>query len=144
MHFNETYLIWSIYVLFLLKLELYVQIYIFAVWNVWIYQISSWCMYLGMHSFPATVTDISMSMHAALLLHCFSLPGTSAPLSRRVIMDTHSIRSLLPFHSVIYLFCCFLPLTLFTQFSLYFHVSCPAPVHHSAVGSLSPINWIKD
>lgn len=61
--------------------------------------ISCTCEYFWMHSFPATITVTSIPMHLALL-HCFHLPSASAPLSRRVIMDTHSIRGLLPFHSL--------------------------------------------
>jgi len=54
-------------------------------------------------------------------------------------MDTHSIRSLLPFHSLSSIYSvAFLPLTMFMLFSLYFHVSCPGRVRQSAVGSLSP------
>lgn len=82
-----------------------------------------------------------VTTHTQPLIHCFSLSGTPALLSRRVIMDTHSIRSLLPFHSClssIYSPCFFPPLTQFVRFSLYIHVRCPGRAHESASRSLSP------
>lgn len=57
-----------------------------------------------LHSFPAT-TVTSTLVHTALL-QCFHFLSASAPLSRRVIMDTHSIRSLLPFHSLSSIYSC--------------------------------------
>lgn len=75
------------------------------------------------------------------LIHCFSHPSTPALLSRRVIMDTHSIRSLLPFHSCLcrlFIFPAFPPLTLFVCFfSLCIHVSCPGRACQSAIRSSS-------